>query len=469
MNFSRFTSKIKRSLLALTFISASSISTLASAATVDLLILYDNYSSNYFGGNPQTAMNGWVNDMNAALANSQVDIKFRLVGVRHHEEDGADMGAVLGNLKDDAAAKSLRDELGADMVSQLHQKGACGVGYVAVSKEWTWNVTAPGCGPIVMLHELGHNMGLNHSRKQGNASGARYRYGVGYGVQNVFVDIMAYEGVFNTSRVSVFSNPNLSCRGYPCGVPVGNAEEAYGALALHNVRDEVAAFRSSNGGGGGTSSPVTLAQHCNYGGYNVGIGEGRYTLGDLQARGVANDDISSLRVAAGYKIDIYQHANFTGNMITKTGDDSCLVDDGWNDDASSVVVSKVNSGFNKLIQAESYFAASAGVATEATSDAGGGSNVGWINNGSWMAYRSINIPTSGTYTVEYRVAGNGGSLTLDLNGGATVLGQRSIPATGGWQNWTTVSHQVQINAGTYDFGIYAAQGGWNINWFRIKK
>lgn len=457
--------RIKHSMLAVGFAATAGMASVANAATVDLLVLYDNYSKNYFGGNPQTAMNGWVNDMNAALANSQVDIKFRLVGVRHHEEDGGDMGAVLGNLRVDSNAIALRDQLGADMVSQLHERGACGVGYVAVSKDWTWNVTAPGCGPMVMLHELGHNMGLNHSRKQGNDSGARFRYGVGHGVQNVFVDIMAYEGVFNTTRVNVFSNPNLSCRGYPCGVAVGQPNEANGALAIHNVRDEIAGFRNTVNSNG----PVKFSQHCNYGGYTVGMDVGRYTLADLQARGIANDDISSLRVNAGYKVEIYQHHNFTGNMIVKTGDDSCLVDDGWNDDASSVVISKVNNGFNKTVQAESYFAASAGVATEGTSDNGGGQNVGWINDGAWMAYSGINIPTSGTYTIEYRVAGNGGTLSLDLNGGATVLGTINLPATGGWQNWRTVSHQVNINAGTYDFGIFAQQGGWNINWFRIKK
>jgi hypothetical protein len=58
---------------------------------------------------------------------------------------------------------------------------------------------------------------------------------------------------------------------------------------------------------------------------------------------------------------------------------------------------------------------------------------------------------------------------LDVNGGATVLGNLGIPSTGGWQNWTTISHTVNINAGTYNFGIYAQSGGWNINWWRITK
>ncbi|ELR73792.1 Endo-1,4-beta-xylanase A precursor [Fulvivirga imtechensis AK7] len=126
-----------------------------------------------------------------------------------------------------------------------------------------------------------------------------------------------------------------------------------------------------------------------------------------------------------------------------------------------------SSNFSVFKEAEQYSAMS-GVQTESTSDTGGGLNVGWIDTGDWMAYNSINIPSSGYYTVEYRVASiNGGQLSLDLNGGSVVLGSRSVPATGGWQNWTTISHSVYINAGTYNFGIYAQSGGWNINWWRI--
>lgn len=126
--------------------------------------------------------------------------------------------------------------------------------------------------------------------------------------------------------------------------------------------------------------------------------------------------------------------------------------------------------FTRTMQAESYSAMN-GVQLENTQDAGGGQNVGWIDTGDWMAYNSINIPSSGTYRIEYRVASTNGSgrLSLDVNAGSTVLGAINIPNTGGWQNWTTISHTVSINAGTYNFGIYAQAGGWNINWWRITR
>jgi hypothetical protein len=97
--------------------------------------------------------------------------------------------------------------------------------------------------------------------------------------------------------------------------------------------------------------------------------------------------------------------------------------------------------------------------------------VGFIEAGDWMAYNGINFPATGSYRIEYRVASlsGGGRLSLDLNAGATVLGTVDIPATGGWQSWTTVSHTVNVTAGTYNVGIYAQAGGWNFNWFRITK
>ena len=123
-----------------------------------------------------------------------------------------------------------------------------------------------------------------------------------------------------------------------------------------------------------------------------------------------------------------------------------------------------------LIQAESYFAMN-GIQTETTTDTGGGLNVGYTDTGDWMAYNAINFPTSGSYLIEYRVASavNGARISSDLNAGAIVLGSVNIPNTGGWQNWQTVSQTVNVNAGTYNFGIFIQNPGVNLNWIRITK
>ncbi|SEL73482.1 hypothetical protein SAMN05444354_10840 [Stigmatella aurantiaca] len=86
-------------------------------------------------------------------------------------------------------------------------------------------------------------------------------------------------------------------------------------------------------------SVVTLFQDMNYGGYGTSLPVGRYTLSALSAWGIRNDDITSLKVSSGYKVVFYADDNFTGATLTKTADDASLVDDGWNDRATSLVVS----------------------------------------------------------------------------------------------------------------------------------
>jgi chitinase len=128
------------------------------------------------------------------------------------------------------------------------------------------------------------------------------------------------------------------------------------------------------------------------------------------------------------------------------------------------------TGTGTLIQAESYSSMN-GIQTEATTDTGGGLNVGYADTGDWMAYSNVNFPTSGSYVIEYRVASavNGARISSDLNAGTIQLGNVNIPNTGGWQNWQTVSQTVNVNAGTYNFGIFIQSSGVNINWFRITK
>jgi len=123
-----------------------------------------------------------------------------------------------------------------------------------------------------------------------------------------------------------------------------------------------------------------------------------------------------------------------------------------------------------LIQAEN-FSSMSGIQTEGTTDTGGGLNVGYADTGDWLAYFNVNFPTSGNYVIEYRVASavSGARISSDLSAGTIQLGAVNIPNTGGWQNWQTVSQTVNVNAGTYNFGIYIQNTGVNINWFRITK
>ncbi|MES2819344.1 MAG: RICIN domain-containing protein [Pseudomonadota bacterium] len=233
----------------------------AQAATIDLLVLYDTDTQTYFNGSPNTGIRSMVDQVNTIYTNSQMDIQLRLVGTMLSNPAGANMSEVLGSITPDAAIARKRDELGADYVAQLHRLGSCGVAWVAVHPNYAFSVTGPKCGPTTLAHELGHNMGLMHSRRQGDTGGTRYPYALGHGVDGLFGTIMTYPWVYNGARgVSKFSNPRIDCGGQPCGVPEGQPLQADAAKAVNNVRLEMEAFRPTKA----TPPPQTVVTNGTY-------------------------------------------------------------------------------------------------------------------------------------------------------------------------------------------------------------
>jgi endoglucanase len=119
------------------------------------------------------------------------------------------------------------------------------------------------------------------------------------------------------------------------------------------------------------------------------------------------------------------------------------------------------------IEAEK-FAAMSGIQTETTSDAGGGLNVGRIDDNDWLDY-NVNVASAGTYAFDFRVAKQYGDGKIEIrNASGTVLGSVEIPYTGGWQSWNTVSATAVLPAGNQVLRIYAAKGDWNFNWIDVK-
>lgn len=100
-----------------------------------------------------------------------------------------------------------------------------------------------------------------------------------------------------------------------------------------------------------------------------------------------------------------------------------------------------------------------------------GSVLGNISNGAWATYRSINIAQAGQYRFTYRVAsgGDGGSIQLERAGGSQLFGNVDVPATGGWANFTEISHTVTLPAGDIQFGLYFADGGFRFDKFSFVK
>jgi endoglucanase len=109
-----------------------------------------------------------------------------------------------------------------------------------------------------------------------------------------------------------------------------------------------------------------------------------------------------------------------------------------------------------------------GVQTENTSDAGGGKDVGWIDNGDWMNY-SISAPAAGAYTVNFRLSSiYSGTQFQVKNSAGTVLATVNVPSTGGYQVWKTVSATINLPAGAQTLRIQSSSSqGFNFNWFEL--
>lgn len=125
------------------------------------------------------------------------------------------------------------------------------------------------------------------------------------------------------------------------------------------------------------------------------------------------------------------------------------------------------------IQGESFNAQS-GTITEATTDTGGGSDVGAIGNGDWLQYNALNFGTAGLHTVSVRAASGaaaGVSGTVEVHLDALTnpsIGSFSIGSTGGWQTWTTVPGAIAATTGTHTvylkFVTGSGQDFVNVNW-----
>jgi Carbohydrate binding module (family 6)/Secretion system C-terminal sorting domain/PKD domain len=143
-------------------------------------------------------------------------------------------------------------------------------------------------------------------------------------------------------------------------------------------------------------------------------------------------------------------------------------------DDINITVNNSSSGYENIpgkIEAESYSAMS-GIETQSTSDAGGGLNIDYINNGDWMDY-NLSAASTGNYTVGFRVASTyvGSQIQLKKSDG-TILTTVTVPNTSGWQTWTTVTASVSLTSGNQTIRLQAIVPaglpyGFNLNWLQF--
>ena len=84
------------------------------------------------------------------------------------------------------------------------------------------------------------------------------------------------------------------------------------------------------------------------------------------------------------------------------------------------------------------------------SDVGGGYSLGYVAPGEWLKY-SVSVSTTGSYTIDVRVAspGPGGRFHVEIDG-VDVTGPQTVPNTGGWQIWRSVTVSgISLTSGSH--------------------
>jgi hypothetical protein len=119
------------------------------------------------------------------------------------------------------------------------------------------------------------------------------------------------------------------------------------------------------------------------------------------------------------------------------------------------------------MKAASYDDSAGGVVAENCSE--GGLDVGFIQNGSWLEFKLMNLAGMTNFQARVASAGAGGNINIYLDAtNGTLIGNCPVPVTGGWETWTTVTCPLSGASGYHNvYLVFTGGGGYlfNLEWF----
>lgn len=222
-------------------------------AEIDLLVVYTTTAADNSTEDITEKITKLIQRTNSIYSSSAVYIRFNvvdMVAVDHIEStlNSENMGPFYNGASPHFSdIKNLRYELGADMVILLTHVGggiAQPAGFAGSLKGFESEMYAVASidSPSIVAHELGHNLGLAHSRHQGEI-GLTFPFALGHYLSEFSGTIMSYAGI----NTHAFSNPNIDCSGSPCGVDKEDFHNGADAVyALNAVRFEAEAMYQKN-------------------------------------------------------------------------------------------------------------------------------------------------------------------------------------------------------------------------------
>lgn len=206
---------------------------------------------------------------NQAFRDSGASARLRLVGLRETDfpPSTSNLDALFAitenKVPDGLDLHQLRDTLAADLVAMLRPNrpthGSCGVAWLNGANLWPLSanpdfgfsvINVENCGPFVLAHEAGHNLGSHHDIESavdtsGTVGRGAFIYSYGYRQDDApaFATVMAF-AVRSQKWLGWFSHPDTTnCEGVACGV----AEQADNVRSLNQMAPRAARFRDPSG------------------------------------------------------------------------------------------------------------------------------------------------------------------------------------------------------------------------------
>lgn len=131
----------------------------------------------------------------------------------------------------------------------------------------------------------------------------------------------------------------------------------------------------------------------------------------------------------------------------------------------------INNSSRTRIEAEKFIYNN-GLAVEKCSDINDGETIGFVDYNDWVDY-SVKVENDGIYKIEVRYASivDNNKIVIQFIQDATIRNLKTIdfPKTGSWQNWKTVTQELELRKGVYLLRLFFEGRAINTNWIDFYK